>query len=159
MEPKKSVEITEMIVPKLVKVGEDVELTCNYKVRGSNLKLYTVNWWRGNTQFFTYKDYKTPPMSAFPFDGIEVDVSKGLYTRGVFRRAFRYTIDMLWMCTDMNAAAILSRAKQTRVWSFFCSNARLTVAKFGDIPLRPGVLLSVDLWDITQNRLLTSTDL
>ena len=26
------------------------------------------------------------------------------------------------------------------------------------IPLRPGVLLSVDLWDITQNRLLTSTD-
>ena len=87
MEPKKSVEITEMIVPKLVKVGEDVELTCNYKVRGSNLKLYTVNWWRGNTQFFTYKDYKTPPMSAFPFDGIEVDVSKDLYTRGVFRRA------------------------------------------------------------------------
>ena len=25
-------------------------------------------------------------------------------------------------------------------------------------PLRPGVLLSADLWDITQNRLLTSTD-
>ena len=25
------------------------------------------------------------------------------------------------------------------------------------IPLRPGVLFSVDLWDITQNRPLTST--
>ena len=26
------------------------------------------------------------------------------------------------------------------------------------IPLRPGVLLSADLWDITQNRLLKTTD-
>ena len=35
---------------------------------------------------------------------------------------------------------------------------KLNNSYYSHIPLRHGVLLSVDLWDITQNRLLTSTD-
>lgn len=70
--------ITNLIVPPLVKAGTDVKLTCSFHLQGNNQRLYTVNWWRGANQFFNYKADKKNKKSAYEFSGIDVDVSRYL---------------------------------------------------------------------------------
>ncbi|KAF2364839.1 Immunoglobulin V-set domain [Trinorchestia longiramus] len=67
------VEITRFDVPEIVKNGEDVNLSCHFKLKGKKKQLYTVNWWRGPNQFYNYKANKANPKSAFTFEGISVD--------------------------------------------------------------------------------------
>ena len=67
------VVIKSLDVPPLVTVGEDVLLSCNFALLGKE-KLYTVNWWHGGNQFYTYKQNKKTPMSSYKFPGIDVDV-------------------------------------------------------------------------------------
>ena len=73
---QKQVIITDLIVPQTVKEGEDVKLTCKFKLLGLNHRLYTVNWWRGKDQFFSYKRMDFKKKNAYPFQGITVDVSE-----------------------------------------------------------------------------------
>lgn len=71
----KTVEIVELVVPESPKVGDDVTLTCHFKLVGNNHRLYTVNWWRGKDQFYTYKGAAhNNPKHAYTFRGINVKV-------------------------------------------------------------------------------------
>lgn len=72
----KAVEIVELSVPRTPVIGEDVELTCRFRLRGHNHRLYTVNWWRGKDQFFTYKTNSFTPKNAYNFRGIQVKVKR-----------------------------------------------------------------------------------
>lgn len=75
------VEIRALVVPGLVRVGENVTLTCDFRMLGEDQKLYTVNWWRDNDQFFTFSQEKHNNRSSYDFDGITVDVSVRLWCR------------------------------------------------------------------------------
>lgn len=72
----KTVEIVELVVPESPKVGDDVTLTCRFNLMGSNHRLYTVNWWRGKDQFYTYKGTTNDRKHAYSFQGIQVKVSE-----------------------------------------------------------------------------------
>ena len=71
---EKSVEIYELDIPDAPKAGEEVTLTCRFNLVGQNHKLYTVNWWRGKDQFFTYKENSRNKKNAYNFSGIVVKV-------------------------------------------------------------------------------------
>ncbi|XP_045123607.1 cell adhesion molecule 1-like [Portunus trituberculatus] len=68
----KTVEIVELVVPESPKVGDDVTLTCRFNLVGNNHRLYTVNWWRGKDQFYTYKGTTMDRKHAYSFQGIQV---------------------------------------------------------------------------------------
>nr|XP_053647242.1 uncharacterized protein LOC128698841 [Cherax quadricarinatus] len=72
LEEDKRVEITELLVPESPRAGEDVTLTCHFHLAGSDHHLYTVNWWRGKDQFYTYKGTNFDPKHAYSFRGIQV---------------------------------------------------------------------------------------
>lgn len=69
-----TVEILDLIVPRFPKTGEDAVLTCRFRLGGPKHKLYTVNWWRGKDQFYTYKKNTFQPKNAYAFRGINVNV-------------------------------------------------------------------------------------
>ncbi|XP_063610468.1 uncharacterized protein LOC134784351 [Penaeus indicus] len=73
----KTVDITEIIVPEHPRSGDDVTLTCRFRLDGHGHRLYTVNWWRGKDQFYSYKGSNPDPKQAYHFNGINVakDVS------------------------------------------------------------------------------------
>ncbi|XP_012059690.1 PREDICTED: uncharacterized protein LOC105622854 [Atta cephalotes] len=63
-------------VPKMVRSGESVTLSCHYDLEG--LALYTIQWFFNDREFYRYiPDRKPPPpYSIFDVDGIQVNVSK-----------------------------------------------------------------------------------
>ena len=69
------VEIVELVVPQYPKEGEDVKLHCRFRLGGSSQKLYTVNWYRGKDQFYTFEKSNYQPKRTFHFQGIDVIVS------------------------------------------------------------------------------------
>ncbi|XP_063868756.1 uncharacterized protein LOC135104923 [Scylla paramamosain] len=68
----KTVQITELGVPESPTAGMNVTLTCRFRLGGSGHHLYTVNWWRGKDQFYTYKGSNYDPKHAYNFRGIQV---------------------------------------------------------------------------------------
>ncbi|XP_069977840.1 uncharacterized protein [Penaeus vannamei] len=68
----KVVDITELVVPENPRIGEDVTLTCRFRLEGHGHRLYTVNWWRGRDQFYTYKGNNADPKHSYTFEGIHV---------------------------------------------------------------------------------------
>lgn len=68
----KTVQITELGVPQTPKAGRNVTLTCRFRLGGPEHHLYTVNWWRGRDQFYTYKGSDYDPKHAYSFRGINV---------------------------------------------------------------------------------------
>ena len=71
----KTVQITELVVPRSPRAGRDVTLSCRFRLGGPEHRLYTVNWWRDRDQFYTYKDNHVEPKHAYTFRGIRVKVS------------------------------------------------------------------------------------
>ena len=69
-----TVEIIELSVPRFPKSGQDVSLTCHFRLGGLRHRLYTVNWWRGKDQFYTYKHSTLNPKNSYQFKGIHVKV-------------------------------------------------------------------------------------
>ncbi|XP_011054170.1 PREDICTED: uncharacterized protein LOC105145948 [Acromyrmex echinatior] len=63
-------------VPKMVRSGESVTLSCHYDLEG--LALYTIQWFFNDREFYRFiPDRKPPPpYSIFDVDGIQVNVSK-----------------------------------------------------------------------------------
>ena len=68
----KTVQITELGVPASPTAGQNVTLSCRFRLGGSGHQLYTVNWWRGKDQFYTYKGSNYEPKHAYSFRGIRV---------------------------------------------------------------------------------------
>ncbi|KAK3862639.1 hypothetical protein Pcinc_031515, partial [Petrolisthes cinctipes] len=69
---QKKVEILKLEVPESPQVGQEVTLTCRFKLHGHSHHLYTVSWWRGKDQFYTYKGTTYDPKHAYSFRGIQV---------------------------------------------------------------------------------------
>ncbi|XP_018400034.1 PREDICTED: uncharacterized protein LOC108777602 [Cyphomyrmex costatus] len=63
-------------VPKMVRSGESVTLSCHYDLEG--LPLYTIQWFFNDREFYRFIPDRnpSPPYSIFDVDGIQVNVSK-----------------------------------------------------------------------------------
>ena len=71
------------------------------------------------------------------------------------KRAFLEEVLPLWQ----EANSVSSHIDYKKMLEVMNRNLKtIKLDQHSYIPLRPGVLLSVNMWDITQNRLLTSTD-
>ncbi|XP_047739068.1 uncharacterized protein LOC108671942 [Hyalella azteca] len=67
------VEIVSLGMPALVRVGDNINLTCDFRLLGEGQRIYTVNWWRDKDQFYTYNTEKHNNKSVYHFNGIKVD--------------------------------------------------------------------------------------
>ena len=68
-----SVRINRVIVPKMVKAGESVTLTCIFDLEDT--PLHSVTWWRGNYHFYQYIADKPDDPTVYEAPGLDVDVS------------------------------------------------------------------------------------
>jgi len=68
-----SLQNVKLVFPPVVRLGGEATLLCLYDLEGQ--PLYSVQWYRGNHEFYRYMPNESPPGRAFPFEGIVVDVS------------------------------------------------------------------------------------
>lgn len=59
-----------MIIPAAVKLGEDAILQCTYDQEGD--LLYSVKWYKTESEFFRYTPKDNPAIKQFPVDGVRV---------------------------------------------------------------------------------------
>lgn len=59
-------------VPQAATVGDTVTLQCRYNLEGE--PLYTVKWYKGQSEFYRYLPKELPNTQVFPLPGINVDV-------------------------------------------------------------------------------------
>ena len=53
-----------------VKVGQTVELKCDYDLAGE--PLYSLKWYKDNIEFYRWMPRERPPTLTFPVPGTEV---------------------------------------------------------------------------------------
>ncbi|RWS19879.1 uncharacterized protein B4U80_06685 [Leptotrombidium deliense] len=70
-----SLKINKFVVPKTAFVGDKVELLCLYDLLEGE-SLYTLKWYRDETEFFRIEPNARPGPQYFTVVGINVDVSK-----------------------------------------------------------------------------------
>ncbi|XP_049865779.1 uncharacterized protein LOC126366633 [Pectinophora gossypiella] len=78
----------QMIAPSAVRLGDTVLLGCTWKLEG-NETLYSVKWYRGRQEFFSYLPKEYPFTRIFAVPGIDVDVSRSSSHQVVLREATR----------------------------------------------------------------------
>ncbi|XP_069173533.1 nephrin-like [Procambarus clarkii] len=110
----KTVEITELEVPESPRDGDDVTLTCRFKLHGSGHNLYTVNWWRGKDQFYTYKGTNYDPKHAFTFRGIQVKKEESTRESVVLKNVSEDTSGV-FKCEVMGEGPSFRTAVETKV--------------------------------------------
>ena len=71
-----SLRISDVKVPTYAFTGDTVKLQCNYE-EAENDKLYSLNWWKDNDQFYTFVPGQK--VSLYDVKGIIVDVSINKY--------------------------------------------------------------------------------
>ena len=62
--------VEEVVVPQVVKRGDDVQLECRYQEEGHSL--YSLKWWRDEDQFY---QYIPPKRSYFDAPGVRVNMT------------------------------------------------------------------------------------
>ncbi|XP_022244949.1 cell adhesion molecule 1-like [Limulus polyphemus] len=88
------VHLKVLDIPSPTTLGQSIELTCSYELDGD--QLYSVKWYKDNTEFFRYLPLDWPPGQFLPLPGVRVDLSKSgkdtvylnhvtLETAGVYR--------------------------------------------------------------------------
>ncbi|XP_061709677.1 uncharacterized protein LOC133519647 [Cydia pomonella] len=70
----KALKDVQLIAPSAVRLGDEVQLGCKWTLEG-NETLYSVKWYRGRQEFFSYLPKEYPFTRIFPQPGIDVDVS------------------------------------------------------------------------------------
>ena len=60
-------------VPPTTDIYDSVTLSCEYDLQGGNL--YSVKWYKDESEFFRYVPDYQPQCQAFPAPGISLDVS------------------------------------------------------------------------------------
>lgn len=60
-------------VPSPAVNGESVELRCSFDLENDNL--YSIKWYKNNTEFYRYVPKDWPPGQYLPIPGVRVDVS------------------------------------------------------------------------------------
>ncbi|KAF5292306.1 hypothetical protein FQA39_LY03340 [Lamprigera yunnana] len=69
----KALKDVSVIVPQAVVVGDSVSLHCRFNLEGE--PLYTVKWYKGQSEFYRYLPKELPNTQVFPLSGIAVDLS------------------------------------------------------------------------------------
>ncbi|CAF4755630.1 unnamed protein product [Pieris macdunnoughi] len=83
----------QLIAPSAVKLGDTVLLGCKWTLEG-NETLYSVKWYRGRQEFFSYLPKEYPFTRIFAQPGIDVDVSlNGFFFSLVLIRSFLIKFD------------------------------------------------------------------
>ncbi|XP_026486119.1 uncharacterized protein LOC113393448 [Vanessa tameamea] len=78
----------QLIAPSAVRLGDTVLLGCKWALE-SNETLYSVKWYRGRQEFFSYLPKEYPFTRIFAQPGIDVDVSRSTSQQVVLREATR----------------------------------------------------------------------
>ncbi|KAH0808991.1 hypothetical protein GEV33_013800 [Tenebrio molitor] len=60
-------------VPEAVRVGDSVTLACNYDLESA--ALYTIKWYRYDSEFYRYVPKESPPSRVFVMPHLTVDIS------------------------------------------------------------------------------------
>ncbi|XP_063531932.1 uncharacterized protein LOC134742673 [Cydia strobilella] len=84
----KALKDVQLIAPSAVRLGDEVQLGCKWTLEG-NETLYSVKWYRGRQEFFSYLPKEYPFTRIFPQPGIDVDVSKSTSQQVALRQATR----------------------------------------------------------------------
>ncbi|XP_044264611.1 uncharacterized protein LOC123011307 [Tribolium madens] len=61
-------------VPEAVRVGDSVTLACDYDLEAA--ALYTIKWYRYDSEFYRYVPKESPPSRVFVMSHLNVDVSR-----------------------------------------------------------------------------------
>lgn len=70
-------------IPQAATVGDTVTLQCRYNLEGE--PLYTVKWYKGQSEFYRFLPKELPNTQVFPLPGIDVDLSKSTPNEVVLR--------------------------------------------------------------------------
>ena len=69
-----ALKLTKLIVPEYVHWNKPAELECRYVLENGE-KLYRVQWYKDNDEFYRYDQKSEPRQFTYPIDQINVDVS------------------------------------------------------------------------------------
>ncbi|XP_069194269.1 uncharacterized protein [Procambarus clarkii] len=127
----KTVEITELEVPESPRAGDDVTLTCRFKLHGSGHNLYTVNWWRGKDQFYTYKGTNHDSKHAFTFRGIQVKKEESTRESVVLKNVSEDTSGV-FKCEVMGEGPSFRTAVETKVMNVIVPPKTVEVHSWAD---------------------------
>lgn len=65
--------VTKIQIPKHIDLREKAQLVCNFEIGDG--KLYSVKWYKDDSEFYRYMPDSEPPIRTFPVDGVNLDVS------------------------------------------------------------------------------------
>lgn len=65
--------VVEVKVPQYKTCGSDATLACHYSLEGDTL--YSLKWYKGDSQFYQYIPANKEPKTFFEIPDIEIDVS------------------------------------------------------------------------------------
>ncbi|XP_054272866.1 uncharacterized protein LOC128993133 [Macrosteles quadrilineatus] len=68
-----SLRLTEVVVPPVVDIHEDITLCCRFDTDGE--KLYSVKWYKDDFEFYRFMPGNSPQTQIFPRSGIVLDES------------------------------------------------------------------------------------
>ncbi|XP_037279718.2 uncharacterized protein LOC119172669 [Rhipicephalus microplus] len=69
-----SLKLVRIDMPSVVIRGEPLWLNCSFDLESDDL--YSVKWYKNNTEFFRYLPSEIPPGQAYDLPGVNVDVSR-----------------------------------------------------------------------------------
>nr|XP_045600950.1 uncharacterized protein LOC123759738 [Procambarus clarkii] len=127
----KTVEITELEVPESPRAGDDVTLTCRFKLHGNGHNLYTVNWWRGKDQFYTYKGTNLDSKHAFTFRGIQMKEEESTRESVVLKNVSEDTSGV-FKCEVMGEGPSFRTAVETKVMNVIVPPRTVEVHSWAD---------------------------
>lgn len=68
-----AIQNVKIILPPIVEAGTSATLLCLYDLEGATL--YSVQWYRGQFEFFRFIPNENPPIKVFEVPGIFVEAS------------------------------------------------------------------------------------
>ncbi|KAG1660630.1 Cell adhesion molecule 3 [Nymphon striatum] len=82
---KEALKILKFHVPPMVPENSDVKLNCIFELNG--FQLYSVKWYKDQTEFYSFVPRENPPIQTFRTEGIKVDLTRSkigsVYIRNV----------------------------------------------------------------------------
>ncbi|XP_050308678.1 uncharacterized protein LOC126745041 [Anthonomus grandis grandis] len=78
-----SLKDIEVFIPLAVRVRDTITLYCKFDLEGE--PLYTVKWYKGRNEFFSFIPKELPSTRVFALPGLDVDLSKSTSNEVVLR--------------------------------------------------------------------------
>ncbi|XP_037779320.1 uncharacterized protein LOC119575851 [Penaeus monodon] len=125
----KVVDITELVVPENPRIGEDVTLICRFRLEGHGHRLYTVNWWRGRDQFYTYKGNNADPKHSYIFEGIHVATNESTDQSVVLKNVSEITSG-IFKCEVMGEGPSFRTAVKSKVMNVIVPPKQVEITSY-----------------------------